>query len=445
MNSLDKKYLDFNKSEIIDLDKVTLDKINLIINEYIRKFTLEDIVEKTNEVLGTITVISELYDYLDEKDECDKYIYILMDKLRKQMTSGIYIHEISLYGGLAEVGLAVYILNKQTGNYGKFLDTINELIIDILPGTLNYLNYNINNLRMFDYDVVTGISGIIGYLLNFSNRPKILELIKESLDYLIKLTKNINVSEYEVPGWYISRDNQFRDDEKETFKNGNFNYGLSHGVAGILTALSLAFKQDIVINGQREAIEKIIKEYKDIKLLDNKRIPFWPGQYSFEDYIEHNPDSSTLGRKMSWCYGSIGILRALKLSAMALNDQILKKWVSEKVNIISKININEYNLGSPTLCHGYSGLMLLLLIEYKENPNIELQSRIKELLYKVLNSYDENSIYGFINIENYEISEKIVIEKTEDNSFLTGTSGVILAIISAIKYYTYFDRQLMIN
>ena len=445
MSSLEKKYLDFNKSEIIDLDRVTLDKISLIINEYLRKFTLEDIVERTDEVLGAITVISELYDYLDEKDEWGKYIYVIMDKLRNQMTSGVYIHEISLYGGLAEVGLAVYILNKKTGNYGKFLDTINELIIDALPGTLNYLNNNTNDLTMFHYDVVTGISGTIGYLLNFSDQPKILELIKESLNYLIKLTKNIDVDGYEVPGWYISRNNQFRDDEKETFKNGNFNYGLSHGVAGILTALSLAFKQNIVINGQKKAIEKIIKEYKEIKLLDNKQIPFWPGQYSFEDYIEGNTDLSILGSRMSWCYGSIGILRTLKLSAIALNDQNLKAWVSEKINLISKLNINEHDFESPTLCHGYSGLMLLLLIEYKENPDIELQSRIKEILYKVLNSYDENSIYGFINIETYNKSGELVIEKTQNNSFLTGASGVILSLISAIKYDIHFERQLMIN
>lgn len=446
MNSyLRKNYLDIKISEVINLDNKTLEKINFIINNYLKKLTNNNIDENTNEILKCITVISEIYDYLPEKDKWDEYLYILMNKLKNQMTNGIYINQLYMYGGLSDVGLTIYLLNKNTGNYSKFLNTINSLIIESLPKMLDEFNKSINNITMLHYDIVSGISGIVRYLLNFAYQPQVLKIIKDSLTYLIKITKNITINGYEVPGWYISGKNQYRDDEKETYKNGNFNYGLSHGVAGILGILSLCYKQNVIVIGQKEAIEKIVNQYEHLNVFNGENIPFWPGQYSFEDYIKNNLDMSMVVHRMSWCYGSIGILRALKLSAIALNNQSLKEWVSNKIHLISKMDIQDYDLESPTLCHGYSGLMLSLITEYKETRNPDLLPGINNLLQKVLDSYEKDSSYGFINIDKFMKNGKLIIQKTDDNSFLTGSSGVILALISTFKRVVYFDEQLLLN
>lgn len=436
----------FNTNLELELDSVILDKINKIFDQYLNNIINKDLLTTTEDMLSSVRVIAELYEFLDEKDVWDNHIYNLMDNIRDKMLKGEYINRLSLFNGLAEIGLVVYILNRNTGNYSKFLNTINNLIVANVPRLLEYLNKNIDNLTMFDYDCVTGVSGVVAYLSNFYEDKNILNTVEDLLIYLVNITEYTKVNNETVPGWYIKQENQFRDDEKETFQNGNFNFGLSHGIAGPLVAFSLCYKKGIKVNGQREAIDLIIKSFKNIVRLNKNGVPFWPGQFALEDYLNNNTSTIDIKSRMSWCYGSIGILRALKLAANAIDDSDLKRWVSEKIILISKMNIESYDLESPTLCHGYSGLMLMLILEYKEYKDITVLKRIKELLVKVLDLYTDNSKFGFINIDRIKKDKnKIVVERTDDNCFLTGSSGVILSLISIFKEETYFEKQLLLN
>ncbi len=59
------------------------------------------------------------------------------------------------------------------------------------------------------------------------------------LSYLVSLTQERDVYGHIVPNYYISSEKQFLDSEKEFYKKGNFNLGLSHGITGALTVLSI--------------------------------------------------------------------------------------------------------------------------------------------------------------------------------------------------------------
>lgn len=367
-----------------------------------------------------------------------KYMIEIQEAIKKQS-----IDSLSLFGGACSIGFAANSLSCNGERYQKFIKTINEFIIQSIPAKTEMLILPHKDTKMTDYDVIQGFSGIGRYLLLFDNNPQIENILKDIIKYMISLTDNINIFGYSVPNWYISKENQFIQKDKEKYNEGSFNFGLSHGITSPLAFMSIALMQGIEVEGQREAIKKIVSTINDFKCTFKDTI-HWPGRIKFEEFITKNCIRDI--DRASWCYGSPGIARAIYLAGKALNNDYYKNLAIKSLDSLLFLPEELWLLNSPTFCHGYAGLLRIVECMYLDTGLEIFMQHYDKILDKILNFYDKDAPFNFFNIESSDFQGDNKLKKYNSCGLLGGTVGVLLTILGAIyPSKTNWDNVFLIN
>lgn len=332
--------------------------------------------------------------------------------------------DISMFSGLAGIGLATASISRGFSVYTNMQSAINQKIVDTLPQLFSRV-CNKNGTHALAYDVIAGITGVLNYLYLFKKDQKCYELLNEGINTLIKLTEDIQIRGHNVPGWYIPKENQFSDIEKELYKSGCFNLGLAHGIAGPLVFLSEMLSAGICRERQKEAIQKIVDFYFEYRIIEEKR-DIWKGQIEFDEIIKGVVGRKNIVRRDAWCYGNPGICYALVQAGIALHD---KKIVDYAIQNLKATVHNIQGIYSPTFCHGYAGIYQIVNSVEKLLKTQELEKEKSLLKHKIMNFYEETFSYGFFNIEfDYSLGK---FRSYETIGILDGAVGVCLSLFSA--------------
>lgn len=394
--------------------------------------TIKDKNFKIYEYCNAVMILAESWDILVDKIDLNEIHYEYMLKIRENLYN-INFLTASSFSGSTAIGFSIYSLYKNTLYYKKFINTLNQLIISQVKEDIKRYMLDLGNVRLESYDSVLGLSGTASYLLLFKEEEDVRECIIEILIYLIEITKNIEKYGYKVPGWYTSSENQFLDDEKKFYKKGNFNLGLAHGIAGPLTILSLALKEGIEIEGQREGINIILNDLKRLKYNDEKENIYWPGRIDFEEYVSGVVKDKKRNRA-SWCYGTPGIARAMYIAGTAINDKESIDIAIKAVEGLCQMDEDEWKFHSPTICHGYSGLLAVVQAMYTDTRNLSFDLGRKKILKKILEFFEEDSLLGFYDIDPKDpFKGELKLIKKESIGLLDGAAGIILILLSLIK------------
>ncbi|WP_234117505.1 lanthionine synthetase C family protein [Clostridium hydrogenum] len=376
------------------------------------------------------------------KEEWDLIGHRYMIKIQESVEKN-GIESLTFFSGACSVGMAAYALSCNGKRYNNFLNTINEFILEQCPSILKVITLQHNDVFMWDYDVISGVCGLGRYLLFFKQEPIVNNIIKDILKYLVSLTEDINVFGYSVPKFYISRKNQFLKSERDMYTKGNFNFGISHGITGPLAFMSIALLNGIEIKGQKTAIRKIVSILNTFKYTNNKII-YWPGRVNFDNFVHKKIQVNN--RRASWCYGVPGIARAIYLAGKALKDDTYKNIAIEAFNTLCSLKEEELELTSPTFCHGYAGLLQILNCMYNDTGLENLKEYKNKILNKILDFYHETTAFGFHNIDISNYITMSDIKNFDNCGLLSGSSGVVLSILGAIKPSTVqWDSIFMIN
>lgn len=346
-----------------------------------------------------------------------QYLGYLVQEINKEG-----FQTLSMFSGTSGIGLAVASVSNNFCNYNKLLNTINSYIINWFDEFIDSIDLK-KGTRSICYDVIEGLSGILSYCSIYYEQESFSPILLKGLKKLVELTYDIDVKGYHVPGWYIPSDNQFSTVEKELYPYGNFNTSFSHGIAGPLTLLSEMKSKGFMIEGQEEAIEKIVKFLFDFRSNDRRR-DFWKGQIDFHEYITGKVSEKNIIRRDAWCYGNPGVCYSLIMAGKAMKNQ---SWIDYGIHNMKKTLSDVKGIFSPTFCHGFSGLYQVVnSIEFTIGKDI-FYSEKKELLNKIMSFYDSNYIFGFRNMEVGD--ENGNIRAFEHLGLLDGTIGVCLALL----------------
>ncbi|MSS62725.1 lanthionine synthetase C family protein [Velocimicrobium porci] len=332
------------------------------------------------------------------------------------------IQSISMFSGVAGIGLAAVSLSEKFQNYKKFLFNINHFLLERFFYYIENITFNHGAFISF-YDAIEGITGILNYLLIYKKQDEYYKGIEKGISALLELSRTIVVQGENVPGWYVPSKYQFSEIESEIYPNGNFNTSLSHGIAGPMTVLSKMILEGIEIEGQKEAIKRMADFLLEFKSFDKNRV-FWKGQISFEEYKEHVVSEKNVIRRDAWCYGTPGICYALVCAGKALQD---KQLIESSLKILKDSIGDIRGIFSPTFCHGYAGVYQILLSleeligkEYFIGEKIQLKKKIYEF-------YKKDYIYGFYNVEIDDKNGKL--KDYDSIGFLDGCIGTCLALL----------------
>lgn len=202
-----------------------------------------------------------------------------------------------------------------------------------------------------EYDLISGLTGLGVYLLQYGSDPALLSQI---LAYLVRLT---DPHPDGLPGWWALDGPR---GPGEDWVDGHGNLGMAHGIAGPLTLLALTARRGIVSPGQTRAMRRIVDW-----LLRHQREaprPWWPGTVRIHEQ-QVQPGHMRLVRedevpgKPSWCYGTPGVARALQMAGIALSDLDLQEAAEDALFDCVTDEWQLALLDDASLCHGWAGVL----------------------------------------------------------------------------------------
>lgn len=200
-----------------------------------------------------------------------------------------------------------------------------------------------------EYDVFFGLSGIGSLLLRRDPDGSAMERV---LDYLVALSRPLQVEGETLPGWWVGHDPHRR--FAAAYRGGHGNLGMAHGIAGPLSLLSRALRRGITVDGHREAIATIC-EWLDAWQQDGESGPWWPEWITVADLRTGRPSQIGPARP-SWCYGTPGITRAAQLASIATGDTRRQRIIERALARCLDDPAQQARITGGGLCHGWAGV-----------------------------------------------------------------------------------------
>lgn len=334
---------------------------------------------------------------------CDEIVHRYVLKIKQILEGEGLPYSLSLTGGLAGLCYAIHLASQEGKRYQRMHQTLHQLLIKGLDRV--YISPLWANIRTRTpssaalYDAIQGLSGAGRYILEAGDS----ETIQNILKVLIAFTHPL---EHGVPGWLNI--------EGET---PHYNLGLSHGIPGVLSLLSIAALKGIEIEGQREAIATVADWIRQFPIIEENTMR-WPYHVSLEE--EREKRALPQSYRDAWCYGAPGVSRALFLAGKALGNAQLKAFAMRSFSDIFKRTRAQWNLPGPTICHGIAGLLLTANAMAGEQEGEALLPHAASLLNRLMAHYHPEYPFGFKDVEgSVELDKPGLIE---------GAAGCFLAL-----------------
>jgi hypothetical protein len=266
-----------------------------------------------------------------------------------------------------------------------------------------------------DYDLFKGLTGFGALLLICAPGSGAFGSI---LTYLTYLTRPRVVDGLQVPGWWVDH----HPDTALPTPGGHANLGMAHGAAGILALLALAARAGYTVNGQREAIESL-SAFFDRWRQDSPHGPWWPQWLTCDDLRTGLLTSHTHPGRPSWCYGAVGIARALQLAAEAIGQES-RQEAAETALAANLSDRHLDRLDTPGLCHGLAGVYQTAYRAARDARHPSIAERLPALAARLA-----------------------ALPEGDSDGMLTGTAGIALAAETArhnASPVSEWDRCLLI-
>jgi len=361
-----------------------------------------------DEILDILSVLTSFKENFVSEGKWETLVHDCLEIIRQDLYASAF-ESIFIFSGISHVALIVKNLNEKMPSLESFLLTLNNILCENLNNYMNTVDYE-EFLKINNFEFIYGLSGTLRYILDFHCNKKMDNAAKKILKYFVKRSREKVINEHKILGWHyypLPHESQYLPIDT---KNGLINYGISHGMAGPLMTMSLAYSKGVEVEGLKEAIDGLFAEYhKSAFYFDN--IIHWPGRITFEQYIGEK-EILQLPRQMSWCYGSLGVLRAMYLAAVYTSNDKNKNFVLQELKKIARIDKDDYMLSLPSICHGFAGTVAVMEEMYNDTKsdiflNVAKQHMIDTIDYILGADYQyyepkrEKRVYLYNYIEGY--------------------------------------------
>ena len=401
------------------IEKVCFELLNRLEDIEALKQYIQNDYSLANGYAGIILFLNELS--IITGNNMDNKIHIFLKNAVNFLENSRPISP-SLFKGIAGFNHTVSLVNKNTNNYYKLLNKLDNILIIYYEKYIRDLKLYKSNNKLYlpidlEYDVIYGVSGIARYVLErYKSNGMMEQIANQIIFFLINLTKDILHEGRVKKGWYSHSYNQKEDSYYIDYEHCYYNLGLAHGISGPLAILSIFLINGFELKGQKEAIQIIINWLKQID--SHIQDTAWPYTIKDIDFIDNSD------YRFAWCYGIPGIAISMLLAGKALNNISIIDDATRIFGNIFKYDFNKWNINSPIICHGYGGvLQIAYRMLYYNHKERAFSTEI--ILEKLLNTINYNQNYCFDNIDNRR--------GIENPDFLMGSTGVGLVLLSSIS------------
>ena len=223
--------------------------------------------------------------------------------------------------------------------------------------------------------------------------------------------------------------------QREHAPNGYFNLGVAHGVPGVCWLLArlcrAGIKPDRAESLLRASLRWLCSTQSNP---DRAELPSWiaPG-------ADREPN-----RRMAWCYGPLGASAVVLEAARAIRDEESMDWARTLALACAGVPPENARIQDAGLCHGAAGNAQIFQRLYRNTGEEEFRAAALRWIQATLNYRRPGEGVGGYRMWG-EVGEKRQ-GWLDDASFLTGSGGVGLALLSAVtEVEPKWDRLLLLS
>jgi lantibiotic modifying enzyme len=331
-----------------------------------------------------------------------------LDDLSNALANDELDHSMS--GGVAGIAFAFQHLR----NIG-ILDLSDDLNLSELD---EFINVGIDNdFINGNWDPLHGMTGLGIYFLERNKETDEKKYLEKIVDHLAAL--RTAVGEYKVwitPGY-------------EKIGNDNYNFGMAHGMPGVLSFLAQVYSRGI----KQKEIEEMISACLPFLLqheFDEDPV------FCFPTFVDVAPKEKekTVNSHHAWCYGDLCMANALVHCGRPLqrND-----WKNKGIDVALKTTHRTFeNAGcsDATFCHGTVGLAHQYNRFYQLTGN-EVFKYASDTWLRITQEqfYQPGEGAGGYYFRTFN-KEKDIFEMTAQYGLLEGSAGIALVYLSCLYH-----------
>lgn len=329
--------------------------------------------------------------------------------------SGMYTH-------LAGMGFAMAIAQSAAGGYAKALRRID----DQLSSTVHSVSAGLQREPLADlsqWDVINGITGMGRFLLARGDlgEPAATVVLDTLADLVLRRTlKPRPDSHADLPGLWATGSPSPSVTSPDVTEYGHLNLGLAHGITGPLALLALAELQ-----GRADATHAAAgHELADLLLScaqDDGQGPFWPVYVTRTQWQTGRAEPAP--SLIRWCYGSLGIARALQLAGAAYGRSDCSREGDRAIEAMLAAPLHQWDVVEMGLCHGWAGVLQILSCF---TDSAVVGERVRAVTHRIadllVDAFDDDVEFG------YRVPLKDGSKGEDDPGFLGGATGIALAL-----------------
>lgn len=354
---------------------------------------------------GIVLLFAYLAKLFPEKEYLNNTLQYL-DELTDALANDELDYNMS--GGVAGIAFVFQHLR----NMG-LLDKSDDLNLSELD---EFIDLGINNdFINGNWDPLHGMTGLGIYFLERNKETGEIKWLEKIVDHLAAM--RTSVGEYQLwitPGY-------------EKISNDNYNFGMAHGMPGVLSFLAQVYARGI--------------KQKEIEELISSCLPFLL-QYQFDDdsacsfptaidVVPKEKEEEPYSRH-AWCYGDLCMANALIHCGQSLqrND-----WKNKGMEVALKTTHRSFENAGCTdapFCHGTTGLVHLYHRFYKLTGN-EVFKYASENWLQITQEqfYKPGEGAGGYYFRTFN-KEKEIFEMTSQFGLLEGSAGIALVYLSCL-------------
>jgi lantibiotic biosynthesis protein len=196
-----------------------------------------------------------------------------------------------------------------------------------------------NDFKNGNWDPLMGLTGLGIYFLERNEETKEKKYLEKIVDYLQQLARQTaNRSLWITPG-------------NKKYNDDNYNFGMAHGMPGVLSFLAQVHSRGIKQGQIRQLIESSVPFLLENEYLNDPL-------YSFPSAIDvlRKKEIDQKKSRLAWCYGDLSMANALLHCSKALHRD---DWNDKAISIALKSATRSFeNSGciDAHFCHGTAGL-----------------------------------------------------------------------------------------
>jgi lantibiotic modifying enzyme len=372
--------------------------------------------------------IALFFEYLDRARPGAGYGEIAQRRLEQAIdTLAASLQSPSLFGGFTGVSWVVEHLQGGPAEGGEDdEDDPNEDIDAALLAHLGVTPWS------HDYDLVSGLVGYGVYALERLPRASAVACLELVIERLAEMAQ----PRPEGLAWHHTLD-MLPEPNRPWYPQGVDNLGVAHGSPGVIALLARTIAAGVATERARPLLEGAVS------WLLARKLP--AGEVSVFPYGS-GPGVKIRPARTAWCYGDPGIAMALLLAGRAAAEPAWEREALALARAVARRPPESCRVEDAAICHGATGLGHVLNRLYHAFGNPELRSASRAWFGRAFDYLKPGEGVGgfFALIPPDDDPDQLVWR--EDASFLSGSTGLALALLAATSdVEPAWDRVMLLS